>query len=59
MYDCLPCQDARRHETQLPVTTRAKWLEMLLAHIPDKGEHTVRYYGYYSNRKRGERRLVE
>ncbi len=32
---------------------------MLLAHIPDKGEHTVRYYGYYSNQSRGERRLAE
>ena len=26
-------------------------------HIPDKGRHTVRRYGYYSNRSRGKRRL--
>jgi hypothetical protein len=34
----------------------AKWLEMLLQHVPDKGEHLVRYYGWYSNRSRGQRR---
>ena len=32
-----------------------KWLTLLLAHIPDKYEHLVRYYGFYSNRARGER----
>ena len=36
-----------------------KWLRMLMNHIPDKYEHLVRYYGYYSNRSRGARRLVE
>ena len=28
-------------------------------HIPDKYEHLVRYYDYYSNRSRGARRLIE
>jgi len=28
-------------------------------HIPDKYEHLVRYYGHYSNRSRGTRRLTE
>jgi len=28
-------------------------------HIPDKYEHLVRYYGYYSNRSRGARRLAK
>ena len=32
----------------------AKWLELLIAHIPDKYEHLVRYYGAYSSRYRGE-----
>ena len=32
-----------------------QWLTLLLAHIPDKYEHLVRYYGWYSNRARGER----
>jgi hypothetical protein len=36
-----------------------KWLRMPMNHIPDKYEHLVRYYGYYSNRSRGARRLVE
>ncbi len=34
----------------------AKWLEMLLQHVPDRGEHLVRYYGWYSNRDRGTRK---
>ena len=32
-----------------------QWLTLLLAHIPDRYEHLVRYYGWYSNRARGER----
>jgi len=36
-----------------------KWLRMLMNHIPDKYEHLVRYYGYYSNRSRGARRTAE
>lgn len=36
-----------------------KWLRMLMNHIPDKYQHLVRYYGYYPNRSRGARRLVE
>jgi hypothetical protein len=36
-----------------------KWLRLLMNHIPDKHEHLVRYYGYYSNRSRGARRLIE
>ncbi len=35
------------------------WLRLLLNHVPDKYEHLVRYYGYYSNRSRGARRLAE
>jgi len=34
----------------------AKWLEMLLQHVPDRGAHLVRYYGWYSNRARGARK---
>ena len=36
-----------------------QWLRLLLNHVPDKYEHLVRYYGYYSNRSRGARRLTE
>ncbi|HEX19975.1 MAG TPA: hypothetical protein ENG78_04050, partial [Acidiferrobacteraceae bacterium] len=32
----------------------AKWLQLLIQHIPDKHEHLVRYYGAYSSRSRGE-----
>lgn len=34
----------------------ASWLKLLLEHIPDRGEHLVRYYGWYSNRSRGDRK---
>ncbi len=36
-----------------------KWLRLLMNHVPDKFEHLVRYYGYYSNRSRGARRSAE
>lgn len=36
-----------------------QWLALLLQHVPDKGEHLVRYYGWYSNRRRGMRRQQE
>jgi hypothetical protein len=31
-------------------------LAQLVTHIPNKGEQMVRYYGYYSNRVRGDRK---
>ena len=36
-----------------------KWLRLLMNHIPDRHEYLVRYYGDYSNRARGARRLIE
>jgi len=33
--------------------TALDWLARLVTHIPGKGEQTVRYYGYYSNKSRG------
>lgn len=30
----------------------AEWLEFLCRHIPDRYEHLVRYYGWYSSRTR-------
>jgi len=32
--------------------------KLMIRHIPDKGEHLVRYYGWYSNRCSGERGRV-
>jgi hypothetical protein len=32
------------------------WIATFTAHIPNKGEQLVRYYGYYSNVSRGKRR---
>ncbi|MDO8501789.1 MAG: transposase [Gemmatimonadaceae bacterium] len=36
-----------------------EFLARLLTHIPDKGQVTTRYYGWYANRPRGMRRLAE
>ena len=33
----------------------AQWLALLCRHIPDRYEHLVRYFCWYSNRARGER----
>ena len=46
----------KRNYQLLPAT---QWLKLLLPHIPDKYEHLVRYYGWYSNRARGERKDKE
>jgi len=35
------------------------FIALLAAHIPDKGQVMQRYYGFYANRSRGERRLAE
>ena len=37
----------------------AEWLELLCKHILDRHEHLLRYVGWYSNRARGERAMVE
>ena len=35
------------------------WIATLTAHIPNKGEQLVRYYGAYSNASRGKRKKEE
>lgn len=35
------------------------WLAALMAHIPNAGEHLVRYYGWYSNVSRDKRRKAQ
>jgi len=41
------------------VFSACDWLAALTAHIPNTGEHLVRYYGWYSNVNRGKRRKPE
>jgi len=36
-----------------------QWLRLIMNHIPDKYEHLVHYYGYYSNRCRGARQKAK
>jgi len=40
------------------VFSACDWLAALTAHIPNAGEHLVRYYGWCSNVKRGKRRKI-
>jgi len=35
------------------------WLAQLTTHIPNRREHMVRYYGYYSNKSRGQRKKAD
>lgn len=41
------------------VFSACHWLAALTAHIPNAGEHLVRYYGWYSNVSRGKRRKAQ
>lgn len=43
----------------LEVFSACDWLVALAAHIPNAGEHLVRYYGWYSNVSRGKRRKAQ
>ncbi|MBE0558711.1 MAG: transposase [Proteobacteria bacterium] len=33
-----------------------EWLAAMCSHVPNPGEQTVRYYGWYSNVSRGKRK---
>ncbi len=35
------------------------WIAAVTAHIPNKGEHPLRYYGWFSNVNRGKRKKAE
>ncbi|MDY6905465.1 MAG: transposase [Thermodesulfobacteriota bacterium] len=35
------------------------WLAQLTTHIPNRREHMARYYGYYSNKSRGQRKKAD
>ncbi|MBD3420729.1 MAG: hypothetical protein GF398_11480 [Chitinivibrionales bacterium] len=37
------------------ITIRSIFLAVVTQHIPNKGEHLSRYYGFYSNKKRSLR----
>ena len=41
------------------VFSACDWLAALTPHIPNAGEHLVRYYGWYSNVSRGKRRKAQ
>jgi hypothetical protein len=40
------------------INTPLDFLAAVTAHIPDRGEHLVRYYGWYSSVQRGKRRML-
>jgi hypothetical protein len=58
IYRCKP-QTARHTETQLPTHACHQMAATPDEPYPDRYEHPVRYYGYYTNRSRGARRLIE
>jgi len=41
------------------VFTALDWLARLVTHIPNRYEHTVRYYGFFSNKSRGMRKKAD
>ena len=41
------------------VFTALDWLARLVTHIPSRYWHTVRYYGYFSNKSRGMRKKAD
>jgi hypothetical protein len=49
-------KNKRRHaQAQFPDHARCEVAGDTAAAVPDRGEHLVRYYGWYSNRTRGMR----
>jgi hypothetical protein len=56
VYRSKPHATLKRNYQLMPAI---KWLRLLMNHLPDKYEHLLRYYGYYSNRSRGARRRIE
>ena len=65
----IPAQDASDGTAKVIYTSKdgrsrqtfdaVDWLALLVAHIPSRYEHTVRYYGYYSNKSRGLRKKAQ
>jgi hypothetical protein len=55
----LSLQTARHTETQLPTHACHQMAATPDEPYSNRYEHLVRYYGYYSNRSRGARRLIE
>ena len=55
-YDPRPCSRANPLPTVAERFSPLDALAALTAHIPEKGQQVVRYYGYYSNKARGQRR---
>jgi hypothetical protein len=50
--------DPRTGATQLELDP-LDWIHAITQQIPDRGQHLVRYFGWYANRTRGSRRRRE
>jgi hypothetical protein len=44
---------------QTKIFDALEWLAAMCSHVPNRGEQMVRYYGHYSNVKRGKRKKEE
>lgn len=49
----------KKGQEEIQTFSALDWLARLSAHIPDKWEQMVRYYGWYANRSRGERKKAQ
>jgi hypothetical protein len=46
---------AAKDGKSVKVIPAMEWLAAMCSHLPNQGEQTVHYYGYYSNVSRGKR----
>jgi len=48
-----------KNKKNFSISTAVEFIADITQHIPEKSFQLVRYYGWYSNRMRGERRKLE
>ena len=48
-----------KNRKNFSINTADEFIADITQHIPEKSFQLVRYYGWYSNRMRGERRKIE
>jgi len=48
-----------KYSSKVKEFSSLEWMAALVSHIPDRGEQTVRYLGYYSNATRGRLKKEE
>ena len=55
IYQARPCpRPGSGNGKEVEVFDALEWLAAICSHVPNKGEHMVRYYGYGSKVSRGK-----